>query len=98
MWEGVFVSCGENLSIWHGFLIQTLTRPLPLRLQKQRIYLLGVPSGVGRIVFSAAQFATFLQHPLMLAAAATAVQVCLRCWTCVFGYGHVLQETAWTRV
>ena len=44
-------------------------------LQQQRIMLQGVPLGVGRIVFTASQFGSFLRHPLMTQAAAAAVQV-----------------------
>lgn len=47
-------------------------------LQQQRILLRGVPVGSGRIVFTAPQFGAFLRHPLMIEAAATAVQVLLR--------------------
>eukprot|EP00208_Stichococcus_sp_RCC1054_P006938 CAMPEP_0206147730 /NCGR_PEP_ID=MMETSP1473-20131121/34366_1 /ASSEMBLY_ACC=CAM_ASM_001109 /TAXON_ID=1461547 /ORGANISM="Stichococcus sp, Strain RCC1054" /LENGTH=351 /DNA_ID=CAMNT_0053544799 /DNA_START=285 /DNA_END=1340 /DNA_ORIENTATION=- len=43
-------------------------------LQQQRILLRGVPVGSGRIVFTAPQFGAFLRHPLMIEAAATAVQ------------------------
>ena len=53
---------------------------VPVILQRQRIYLLGVPHGLGHIVFTAEQFGTFMQHALMLAAAATAVQVRHAVW------------------
>lgn len=47
---------------------------VPAILSQQRILLLGVPQGAGRIAFTAQQFGVFLQHPLMVEAAARAVQ------------------------
>lgn len=44
-------------------------------LSQGRIMLSTVPKGTARVVFTAPEFGTFLCHPLMVDAAATAVQV-----------------------
>lgn len=48
---------------------------LPAVLSQQRILLRNVPTGSARVVFTAADFGAFLQHPLVTTAARKAVQV-----------------------
>ncbi|EFJ44756.1 hypothetical protein VOLCADRAFT_106216, partial [Volvox carteri f. nagariensis] len=54
--------------------VDSVELDLPAVLSQQRILLRNVPLGSARVVFNAADFGAFLQHPLVTTAARTAVQ------------------------
>ncbi|KAG2442990.1 hypothetical protein HXX76_003063 [Chlamydomonas incerta] len=70
MWESPLGLTARILDVEVG----RVELDLAAALQQQRIALRNVPLGAARVVFSGPDFGAFLQHPLVRAAAARAVQ------------------------